>query len=42
MTVREIVLRLAADLAEHARGDVLKMGFEPRQSMETSQIQRLE
>jgi hypothetical protein len=27
--VRAIVLRLGADLAEHARGDFLKMGFEP-------------
>jgi len=27
--VREIVLRLGRDLDEHARGDFLKMGFEP-------------
>jgi hypothetical protein len=30
VTVREIVLRLGRDLDEHARGDFLKMGFEPR------------
>jgi hypothetical protein len=27
--VREIVLRLGRDLDEHARGDFLKMGFQP-------------
>jgi hypothetical protein len=30
VTVREIVLRLGRDLDEHARGDFLKMGFQPR------------
>jgi hypothetical protein len=29
VTVRAVVFRLGADLAEHARGDFLKMGFEP-------------
>jgi hypothetical protein len=29
VVVREIVLRLGRDLDEHARGDFLKMGFEP-------------
>jgi hypothetical protein len=29
VTVRAIVLRLGSDLAENARGDFLKMGFEP-------------
>lgn len=29
VVVREIVLRLGRDLDEHARGDVLKMGFQP-------------
>jgi len=29
VAVREIVLRLGRDLDEHARGDFLKMGFEP-------------
>jgi hypothetical protein len=30
MVVREIVLRLGRDLDEHARGDFLKVGFQPR------------
>jgi hypothetical protein len=29
VVVREIVLRLGHDLDEHARGDFLKMGFQP-------------
>ena len=29
VVVREIVLRLGRDLDEHARGDFLKMGFQP-------------
>jgi hypothetical protein len=29
VTVREIVLRLGRELDDHARGDFLKMGFQP-------------
>jgi hypothetical protein len=29
VAVREIVLLLARDLDDHARGDFLKMGFQP-------------
>jgi hypothetical protein len=43
VTVREIVLRLAADLDEHARGDFLKMGFQPWPPPERSwRVQRIE
>ena len=42
-TVRAIVLRLGRDLDEHARGDFLKMGFQPWPPSELSwQIQRIE
>jgi hypothetical protein len=42
-TVRAIVLRLGRDLDEHARGDFLKMGFQPWPPAElSSQIQRIE
>jgi hypothetical protein len=43
VTVREIVLRLGRDLDEHARGDFLKMGFEPWPPRESGWLaQRIE
>jgi hypothetical protein len=43
VVVREIVHRLARDLDEHARGDFLKMGFEPWPPRESGWLaQRIE
>ena len=42
VTVRAIVRRLGADLAERARGDFLKMGFDPWPPPELSRPGQLE